>query len=388
MPKSWNDEERALDAALANPDPILAASLQADEQRRQRRATWRWAILGCLLVLIVAGAILPFMAGSTSAADGSQLAAEGWQLWQSRRLVEAEQKFMEATKLDPNSMSGWNGLGWARLNQGKFMESQAAFQKCLELAPDHGAALNGMGQSSLGLHDYASAETWLLKAAPTANAAWFGLARLYLVTEKYDQAIPWINKIMALEPQNDLHKQMLDAAQKKSIPDELRMIIEPPSPLQREIMDAWTLHNMGMFKEGKEKFLQLKSKNPDNAAILNGLGFCLLNMGDFKAAKPEFERCLELDPNAAGAMNGLARCLKSEGNVDQAIEWWKKLDALTPEANAGTIGLATTYMEQGQHANAIPYFEKAVRDIPGNPYFQQQLQACRNAVENSPQQEK
>ena len=42
-----------------------------------------------------------------------------------------------------------------------------------------------MGQIDLSQGKYDAAETWLLKAAPQAPAAWFGLARrLYLLEGK------------------------------------------------------------------------------------------------------------------------------------------------------------------------------------------------------------
>ena len=80
----------------------------------------------------------------------------------------------------------------------------------------------------------------------------------------------------------------------------------------------------------ERSFRRALAKDPEDAAALNGLGFCLLNSGKAAEAKEYFEKCLELDPNAAGAMNGLARCLKAEGKVDEAIAVWEEHEREIP----------------------------------------------------------
>ena len=78
-----------------------------------------------------------------------ELAAQGWQLWQQRKLGEAATQFEQAVQLDPDSANTWNGLGWARLNSGDGQAAIKAFEKCVEIEPEHPAGLNGLGQSYL-----------------------------------------------------------------------------------------------------------------------------------------------------------------------------------------------------------------------------------------------
>ena len=119
-------------------------------------------------------------------------------MWQQRKLGEAEKKFETAVELDPNNANSWNGLGWARFNNGDSKEAIAAFEKCVTLEPSHAAGLNGLGQADLSERDYAKAEKFLLKAAPNAPAAWYGLSRLYLLTGKFDKAKTWTGKGSAI----------------------------------------------------------------------------------------------------------------------------------------------------------------------------------------------
>ncbi len=65
------------------------------------------------------------------------LTAEGWKLWQERKLAEAEKKFEEAVAADATNDGAYQGLGWAQLNQGKKNNAKASFEKCVELTSDN-----------------------------------------------------------------------------------------------------------------------------------------------------------------------------------------------------------------------------------------------------------
>ncbi|MCA9029843.1 MAG: tetratricopeptide repeat protein, partial [Planctomycetaceae bacterium] len=211
MKNSWQDEQQALDALLAQPDPILHKSLQDAERQRQNKRRWLFSGIAALALVITVGALSLISSKSARANDAATLSAEGWNLWQERKLVEAEAKFAAAIEVDSQLESAWNGLGWARLNQGKVEEAIQAFDSCLKISPEYPAALNGKGQALLGQRKYAEAEPILLAAAPQANAAWFGLARLYLLTGEFEKAEVWIKKLSALDPDKQLHQQLLDA---------------------------------------------------------------------------------------------------------------------------------------------------------------------------------
>jgi len=166
---------------------------------------------------------------STPALSASQLAQEGWQLWQSGRPADAIPKFDQALKLDPKNPEIWNGLGWASLNTGKAQEAEKAFQKVLSLNSDHSAALNGLGQICLAQKKYSEAETYLLKASPRAPAAWYGLARLYLIQGKFEQAEEWARKIVESGQGDEGARALLQAAKfhDKHFSDGLRFMVEP-----------------------------------------------------------------------------------------------------------------------------------------------------------------
>src|SRR5439155_25117739 len=95
--------------------------------------------------------------------------------------------------------------------------------------PSHAAALNGLGQISRAQRKYDLAESYLRKAAPQAPAAWFGLARLYLLQDKFEEAQEWAQKVVDSGQGDAIAQNMLEAARAHQVPEGLRLIIEPPS---------------------------------------------------------------------------------------------------------------------------------------------------------------
>src|SRR5437660_8921351 len=114
-------------------------STQENKMNKQSHKTlWLGIGVGLATPVVV---LAVWLLASHSAGNPSQLAQQGWQLWQSGRPAEAIPKFEQAVKLDPKNAETWNGLGWSSFNAGKAPEAEKAFQKVISLNPDHPAAL-------------------------------------------------------------------------------------------------------------------------------------------------------------------------------------------------------------------------------------------------------
>ena len=74
---------------------------------------------------------------------------------------------------------------------------------------------------------YDLAETNFLKAGPQAPAAWYGLASLYLIQGKFEQAEEWALKIVESGQGDERARTLLQAAKDKKLTDGLRLRIEP-----------------------------------------------------------------------------------------------------------------------------------------------------------------
>jgi len=376
------NEGSRLEAAMQRADDLLAQSLRNDEQvkRRRRRRRLVWFIsTGAIMIAFITILILALTAGPTpSPQSAAALAQEGWSAWQAGKLDEAKDKFQRAVKLDPKLVNAWNGLGWAQFNGGNADEGEKAFRKALELEPNFPAALNGVGQIELSRRNYDNAEKALLKAAPSASAAWFGLARIYLLQGKFDEARKWAQKVVD-SPDGKEAEPLLAAAKAGKLDDDLRKQIEPAKPVSADVQRGWDLLNSGSA-DARAAFEAAIKKDPKDADAHNGLGFYLLNSGRLDEAKREFETTLKLDPDAAGAMNGLARVLDEQGRTDEAIKLWEKMVSKTPEPNAGTFGLAQAYLKKKDFPKALKLYEQLAQAMPDNPDVQAGLKEARRGT--------
>jgi tetratricopeptide (TPR) repeat protein len=235
-------EDARLDDAIRRADELLISSLKNEDSRSRRRRTYTFTIVGGLIMLAAIGVILAVIAqvGSGPGAGGGgsaeQLSTEGWALWQQRKLPEAEAKFDQAVKADAKNTNAWNGLGWASLNQGKRDAAEKAFGEVVKLEPTHPAALNGLGWISFGKRKYDQAEKhFLAAAANNASASWAGLAQLYLLQGKYDQALPWAI-LVSKEPGGDptTGSRMVEAARTKTLDPALKKQIEPEDEKEKK----------------------------------------------------------------------------------------------------------------------------------------------------------
>jgi len=99
----------------------------------------------------------------------------------------------------------------------------------VKLEPEHPAALNGLGWINYNTKKYDAAEKYFLHAAANnASASYSGLAQIYLLQGKYDQALPWA--LLLTQGQGaDVATagKLVEAAKTKKLDPALKKQIEP-----------------------------------------------------------------------------------------------------------------------------------------------------------------
>ncbi len=349
------------------------------------------AIAAGVLALFVGGTTLIVVAaerpGTVAADNGSakaqQLMQEGWQLWQQQKYAQAETRFSAAVKLDPKLTNAWNGLGWSQFHQGESEAARTSWEKVVAASePGHPGAENGLGSIYFIQSDFAKAEQhWLASAKdPEASASWTGLAKMYLLQGKWDEAKTYASKLV--DAGESSAKPWLEAAVAQQLSDDLKKEISPPPPptaAGAELAKGWQLFHQARVADAVAVFRVAVSKDPKNANALNGLGWALMRTpGAAAEAQATFEKALAIDANHGGAMNGLAIMLKRAGKTDEAIELWRKLDATNADGtNAGSFALAKAYMEAKQYDKALPFFERLAKTMPDDAFVQKGLQTAK-----------
>jgi protein O-GlcNAc transferase len=296
----------------------------------------------------------------------------------------------------------------AQIRDDRLAEAEKELTSILRVSPDLPVALNLMGSLRAKQGRLVEAETLFLRAVRNDNkftGARMNLVYLYLIKRAPDKAIPQLNEVLTLEPENveakvilgdaylaknDLQKAeenylaaldgkldnasaLFGLAQISRLKGEMR---EASIYLNRvgtlsadskshEFLYKFGLEAMrvGMFDEAKsalERSLELKPKEPQ---YLLALGIAWLRKADLFEAEKLFRRLLELQPNNAQGQLHLGYVLLNQKKYAEARTWLEK------SARPGAVPEVFYYLglvaqEQNDDARAIALFEKAVRQLP------------------------
>lgn len=297
----------------------------------------------------------------------------------------------------------------ALIRDDRLVEAERELTRLLRVAPDLPVALNLMGSVRAKQGRLAEAETLFLSAVKNDKnftGARMNLVYLYLLKRAPDKAIPQLNEVLALEPenreakvllgdaylaQNDLPKaeesylaaldQKLDnpgalfgLAQISRSKGELREVAiylnrvgtligdsTAPDFLYKFALEAM---QAGLFDEAKSALERAVSLKPKDPSYLLALGIAWLRKTDLFEAEKIFRRVLVMQPNNAQAQLHLGYVLLNQKKYAEARMWLEKSarpGAAIPEV---FYYLGLVAQEQNDDARAIALFEKAVQQLP------------------------
>jgi cytochrome c-type biogenesis protein CcmH/NrfG/predicted Ser/Thr protein kinase len=331
-----------------NADQWPISSLKIDAPRLSSRKVVTAAIGVFIIAAVLCAAFLVRSSVvDTESRKSARLTAEGWQLWNRQAIEPAAQKFDEATKLDPNNADAWNGLGWVSFNTGKADAAVKAFKTTVSLDPNHPGALNGLGQIALSQRKYDQAEGYLLAASPQASAAWFGLARLYLLTGNYDQAAKWSRKIIATGEADQAVKEILNAAQARTIPAELRERLEPTATPATDEASHEPASRKFIFGPGGPELIASAARfwlRPDQVAPVNKV-----LQESFHAYVAVEKQKMEQSRDREGHLISIIRPFPGELETLEG-QLWSRLDSILDHEQQRTFRLNLQVVPREVHA--------------------------------------
>jgi Flp pilus assembly protein TadD len=184
-------------------------------------------------------------------------------------------------------------------------------------------------------HIYADSES-LYKATIQGNPeSWMAhnnLAGVLLARDAVDDAIPHIEKALALKPRYAEARNNLGLA--------------PASK--------------GRVNEALGEYRQAIELQPDYAEAYNNLGVLLARQGRVDEAIAHYRRALEIDPVLAMAHRNLAEALIDRGRTDEALVHLRRAIALSPGSAEARNRLGLLLAERGQLEEARSNFSEAV----------------------------
>jgi tetratricopeptide (TPR) repeat protein len=242
------------------------------------------------------------------------LSADGWALWNQRKLPEAEAKFQAAVAKDPGNANAWNGLGWAQQNQGKAMNAKDAFEKAVAADPKLAGALNGLGWVAKGQGKIEDAvEYWkkAIAAEPSATAALNGLATTYSELGQYDKSIEAYQQWLKAEPNNKDAKAALKKAQEAA---EAVKAAVPAAEQWAKLLDD------GKYGDGWDAAAEFFRKAVARDACEKQLASARSPLGRLHSRKVKSSICMTSLPGAPDGQYVVIQFEASFENKKQAVE--------------------------------------------------------------------
>ena len=151
--------------------------------------------------------------------DAAAPTQKGWQLFRQGKNQQAAAAFKQALKADSDHLPAINGLAFSLLNQDEATKAKPMFERLLKEEPEHYGAMNGLARCLKAEGETSEAiKVWkdMQDKVPGVNAATTGLGITYFELEQYEEAIPYLEKVVASTPGNSLYSKMLATAKKKS----------------------------------------------------------------------------------------------------------------------------------------------------------------------------
>src|SRR5215217_434537 len=308
-------------------------------------------------------------------ADVVQLFEQVGSLIQNNRLAQAEKELTAVLQVTPDLPVALNFMGTIRAKQGRLKEAEALFLQAAQDKNFTGARMN--------------------------------LIYLYLLQRAPEKSTPYIEEVLALEPQqagsllvmlgdaylakNDLQKaeenylaaldgkldnagalfglaqisrskgEMKEAAIYLNRVASLAGDSKSPEFLYKFAVEALRVGLTDEAKSALERALELKPKEP---SYLLALGIAWLRKVNLFEAEKLFRRLLEIEPGNTQAQLHLGYVLLNQKKYSEARLWLEKSARPGVAIPEVFYYLGLVAQEQNDDARAIVLFEKAVQKLP------------------------
>jgi predicted O-linked N-acetylglucosamine transferase (SPINDLY family) len=311
----------------------------------------------------------PRQGSGTASTSVSRTLNEAWKHFQTGRLQEAEQLYLQvlktepnrvdalhllgviagqtnrhelaieylnaALRVDPNLASAHSNLGNVFINQRKLPEAIASFREAVRLKPDFAVAHNNLGNALREQGQLAEAVASLQQAVrlkPDNAEAHFNLGVALWSLGRLDEGVANYRRALSIKPDYaDVYSNLGNA-----------------------------LRDQGNLTEAEACLQQALSLAPDNPDVHVNLGTVWRGQGRLDEAVTSYRTALRIKPDSADAHNNLGNVLKEQGHIDDAIAAYRAALRLNPEAANTHSNLVVALHYHPEHG-AQTYFEECRR---------------------------
>ncbi len=298
---------------------------------------------------------------------------EAQSLLQQHRLHEARTAVLDALKLHPASVEGYNLLGMIDSELQDPQDALAAFGKALQLAPGSVKTRVNLGNFYAAANHLDQAEQQFqaaLRLSPADQDANYALGVLLMMRGQPAQAIPHFERIQPPTPSSRLNLVRAYLAAQRT-QDALRAA----SALSAQAGDNVQVHfSLGVLLASQKQYASAQTElekadalQPGSFEILYNLGLVYLRTAQFARADLTLNRAVKLRPDSVDALSVLAQTYTGEQRPLDALDLLLQAHKLAPQNPDVFFQMAQVSMSQNYFEDAIPLLEEGLKAAPGRP---------------------
>ena len=293
----------------------------------------------------------------------------------SKDVKGAEQSYLKAVSLNPQSLPALLSLGTFYQRQKRWSDAEKQFQAAIALDPKSASPRASLAGLYLNEGKPEAAEKSLqdAKSALADNPAGYRmLAELYLGQKQWDKALAELASLYSEHPKDPIVAKMyaelllqqnrLDDASK--VTDAL-LKYTPSDP------GALTLQGQLLIRQGKATdavhvLEQVVKNSPDNAAAHFQLGMAYAATQNMGQAESEWRQASKLQPGMVEPLRALAALAMRRGDESLLEETGGKLMMLEPRSPEGYVLHGHALLMKKDQAGAEADLKRAISVAPDN----------------------
>jgi tetratricopeptide (TPR) repeat protein len=296
---------------------------------------------------------------------------------ESNNSIKAFEAATLASQQHPNSVSIQLRKARVLLDKGRAVEALRILKRLESIEPGNhevyvakGTAMGMLGdiQGAKKMFDFA-----LTLDSDEPGNILFSITSVLQNLNYYEYLIPYLNKLIKLEPEFYAHLYDLAYAYEK-IEDFNNSILFYLKYLEHEPFSDSAWYNLGiiynkqdMFEKALEAYDYALAINSQNTFAIFNKGNILCNLDRYNDAIPVYHEYLENEPDSFEAMTYLAECYEKTSDLVMARKYYHEAIDLAPEYADPWFGLGIIALESGNPDDSLIFLRKAVRLDDENP---------------------
>ena len=289
------------------------------------------------------------------------------------RLAEAEKALREILKSSPDDLQALSLLGVVLDSRHLYREAEEAYLKAVKLAPNTPSLLNNLGNHYLARGDAESAYRTFAKVLardPAYANANLQMAQLALDRKEYALSLRCLVRLPKPEQEEFavrvLRLRALWGNGEKVEAESLLLALETEasSDIRYRFALAMAFVAMERFAEAEESFTVVLQADPTNFDILYNMGMSALRAGHVERATEAFQRAQQIRPGDVDCLVGLARAFMLQHMDSSALPVLARAHEMAPNRTDILLLMAQSSYNEGYYADTVIAYDKYLKLKP------------------------